>query len=255
MSRDAVWHRLRSPDWEAVTPRVLRLVGMATTDEQRAMTAVLDAGPEAVVSHSSAAALWALRGFRIGRVEVSRPRRTADRPTTLALVHTPRLLPPHHCTRAQGIPVTTLARTVVDLAATEHPARVEMALHAALRRGLHWGDLDATVNELDARGRRGIGVVRALTDRHRGRRPLDSGLEGRVLRALTAAGLPEPRRQVDLGGDGWAGRVDFLYDDVRLVLEVDGGWCHESPATCGGTSTAPPHWPPPGSACCHCRRS
>lgn len=230
VSRYAVETRLRSPDWVAVTARVLRLVGMAPTDEQRAMAAVLDAGPGAAASHTSAAALWRLRGFDLGTLHVSRPRGGTNRPTALAVVHMPRSLPGSHLTRRHGVPLTTLARTVVDLAGTEHPNRVEVALHAALRAGLRWPDLDATLAELDTTGRSGIAVAKRLAQRHRGRRPMDSGLEVRVLRVLIGAGLPEPRRQVELGGASWVGKVDFYYDDVRLVLEIDGSWCHESPA-------------------------
>lgn len=123
--------------------------------------------------------------------------------------------------------MTTLARTVVDLGATEHPARVELALHAAIRRGMTWEEVEAVVEELEARGRTGLPVARSLVLRHQGRPPLGSGLEGTALRMLLEAGLAEPRRQVDVGGEEWIGRVDFLYDDVRLVIEVDGSWHHD----------------------------
>ena len=230
VSRQAVRCRLESPDWDLFTERVLRLVGMPRTAEQRAMAATLDAGPGAVLSHTSAAALWRLRGFDLDCLQVSRSRLGTDRPTALATVHTPMLLPEHHRTLHRDIPVTTLARTVVDLATTEHPNRVEVALHAALRVGLRWKDLETTAADLDGRGRAGVAVVRSLIERHHGRRPLGSGLEARVLRLLLAAGLPEPRRQVDLGGHDWEACVDFLYEDARLVVEIDGGWCHETPA-------------------------
>lgn len=61
---------------------------------------------------------------------------------------------------------------------------------------------------------------------HRGKPALESGLEARFLRILRAAGLPEPRRQVDVGDYRWVGRVDFLYEDVRLAVEVNGAWHH-----------------------------
>lgn len=228
IDRQAVEYRVRSPDWLLVTRRVLRLVGAARTPEQRAMAATLDAG--GVLSHAAAAGLWGWRGFSLDRLEVSRPRGVTTRRSRLATVHVSRLLPEHHRTTERGIPVTTLARTVVDLAGTEHPNRVEVALHAALRRGMRWPELHAVVDELDATGRAGIGVVKRLVEKHDGRPALGSGLEARFLRALLAAGLPEPRRQVSLGDGSAAGRVDFYYDDARLVIEVDGGWFHESPA-------------------------
>ena len=227
VSRQALAYRLRSTDWEPLTPRVLRLVGAPVTDWQRAMAAVLDAGGGAVVSHTSAAALWGLPGFDLRRIHVIRARTTTGRRTTLAEVHHPRALPEHHRTVRQGVPITTLARTVVDLAGAEHPARVELALHAAARVGLRWTAVADVVRELEAKGRTGIGVARDLVARAQATRPLGSGLEGRLLRILAGAGLPQPRRQVDLGGGDWVGRIDFYYDDVGLVIEVDGSWHHE----------------------------
>jgi very-short-patch-repair endonuclease len=227
VSRQAVANRLRSPDWEAVTRRVLRLVGTAASGRQGAMAAVLDAGDGAVVSHGAAAALWGLPGFDLGAIHVSRRRGGSGRPTPLATVHHPERLTTTHCDSRHGIPTTGLARTVVDLAATEHPARVELAAHAAVRLGVTWSALEQVLDEVGARGRPGTAVARSVIEGGHGRRPLGSGLEGRFLRLLRLAGLPEPRRQVDLGAGDWVGRVDFLYDDVRLVIEVDGGWHHE----------------------------
>jgi len=227
VTRQAVANRLRSPGWESATPRVVRLAGSPRTDEQRAMAAVLDAGEGSVVSHSSAAALWGLPGFTLQRIELSRRRTATHRPTVLAALHHPRRLPDSHCTVRAGIPVTRLARTVVDLAATEHPSRVELALHAAVRLGMPWAAVEQVIHDLEAKGRTGIVVARALVLRDRGRPPLGSGLEGRVLRLLRAAGIPEPRRQVDVGGGAWIGRVDFLCDDTPLVIEIDGSWHHD----------------------------
>lgn len=224
--RQALSRRLSSPDWEAVTPRVLKLAGMPETDEQRAMAAVLDAGEEAVISHGSAAALWGLPGFDLGRVQVSRPRSGTDRPTVLAVLHHPRMLPPHHRTVLCHIPVTTLVRTVFDLAGTEHPGRAERALHAAVKRGLSWAAIESHLEEVAERGRTGVALIRELLADHFGKPALESGLEARFLRILRNAGLPEPRRQVDVGGDAWVGRVDFLYEDIHLVVEVNGAWHH-----------------------------
>jgi len=226
--RQAVAARLRSPDWTAVTPRVLRLVGIPANDKQRAMSAVLDSGAGAVLSHRSAAAAWGLPGFNLAELELSRQRTGANRGTTLARLHHPCHLPPHHCTIHRGLPVTTLVRTVFDLAGSEHAGRAERALHAALRAGLRWSTIEDHLHELARQGRPGIELMRLLVATHSGRPALGSGLEARFLRILLDAGLPQPRRQVDLGRHSWVGRVDFLYDDVRLVIEVNGAWTHST---------------------------
>jgi very-short-patch-repair endonuclease len=225
----AARRRVASRHWDEVTQRVLRLVGSAPTDQQRVMAAVLDAGRGAVASHRTAAAVWGLGGRGRRPLEVSRPRDGSARPTTLALVYRPRFLPEHHVTSHDGIPVTTLARTVVDMAATEHPGRVEVTAHAAVRAGMAWELLAATAEEIGGRGVRGIGVVRRLVEGNIGRPALESGLEVRFLSILRAAGLPEPRRQVNLGGEAWAGRVDFVDDAARLVLEINSARYHDGP--------------------------
>lgn len=226
ITRQAVLRRLRSPDWEALTARVLRLVGSPATAEQWAMAATLDAGPGTVLSHGSAAGLWGVPGFDLRHLHVSRTRSGTRRPTALAVVHQPSSLPAHHRAVRHGIPVTTLARTVVDLAVSEHATRVERAAHAAVRMGVRWSAFEGVLAELGD-GRPGSALIGSLVAANRGRAPLGSGLEGTVLRLLASAGLPEPRRQVDLGGHEWIGRVDFLYEEQRLVIEVDGAWCHE----------------------------
>lgn len=225
----SVRRRLRSGMLVAVTSRVLRLAGAAPDEDQRVMAAVLDAGPGAVASHTTAAALWGLPGFDGATVEVSRGRAGSDRPSSLARVHHPRLLPAAHCAVLRAVPVTTLVRTVFDVAGQVHEARAERALQAALRRGLSWSVVERHLAETAEHGRDGIAVLRVLLDRHRGKPVLGSGLEARFLRLVRAAGLPEPARQVDVGAQGWVARVDFLYHDARLVIEIDGNWSHTSP--------------------------
>jgi len=228
VSRQVIAGRLRSPDWSAMTGRVLVLEGMPGSGEQRAMAAVLDAGAGAVVSHQSAAALWGVPGFHLEPLVLSRPRTGAKRRTAIATVHHPVTLPPDHITTRGGIPVTNLVRTVFDLAGVVHPARAERALQAALRLGLSWTTVDRHLVTQARQGRDGISVMRQLVVRHRGKAVLGSGLEARFLALLMAAGLPEARRQVQLGAQRSEGRVDFYYDDVRLVIEVNGNWSHST---------------------------
>ena len=226
----AVRRRLAQGTWRALSPRVVGLAGAAASGEGRALAAVLDGGPGTVASHATAAWLWGLPGFDGAEVHVSRSRPARSRGAgVLGVVHHPASLHPAHCTAVRAVPVTTLVRTVFDVAAMVHLERAERVLQAALRRGLAWPAVAAHLAETARRGRGGTVAMRALLDRHGGRPPLGSGLELEVLRLLEDGGLPEPRRQVDLGGGAWAARVDFLYDDVGLVVEVNGAWSHTSP--------------------------
>jgi very-short-patch-repair endonuclease len=229
-SRAHVAQRLIS-DWELVTPRVMRLVGTAETFEQRCMIGVLDAGHDAVVQGPAAARLWGLPGFDREDVEVTRQRRRPRRSTGPVPAHEPRLVPPHHRTLHRGVPVTTVERTVFDLTGAVRPGRAERALDNALARRLTTlRSLRTVGKELCCKGRTGSALFRRLlSERGVDFRPMESGLEVMFLRLVRAAGLPEPERQVDLGGsDGWIGRVDFYVRRNRLILEVDSDWFHTS---------------------------
>lgn len=222
-SRDTFRARIRSPGWVEATPLVVTMAGAPSTFYQECMIAVLDAGPGALVSHVTAAALWDLPGFGPSQVHVSRLRGRSGRDAACAELHEPRLLPHHHGSDFQGIPVTTVARTLFDLAGAVHPARAERALDNALNHkmvGLRM--LRATTIELLERGRTGSALMRQLlAARGAGYIPPASGLEARFLALLAGAGIELPRGQVDLGAGIWVGRVDFFWRAEKLVVEID----------------------------------
>lgn len=230
-TRSGLQSRLLGPDWDAPTPRVLRLVGAPRTVRQHLMLAVLDAGPGAVVSHSSAAALWQLPGFSFTTVEVSRPRHRSTCATAGARPHHPRLLPASHVTDRHHIPVTTLARTMFDLAGRLHPARLERLIDTVVSRSPSaLMALHALLPELAAAGRSGIAAMRVLLDsRPEGYVATASGLEARFASILAEAGEAPMERQVDVGGHEWVGRVDFLDRMLRLIVEIDSDVHHTSP--------------------------
>jgi hypothetical protein len=194
------------------------------------MAGVLDLGVGAVVSRTAAAALWGLSGFDSELVHVTRPRCASSRTSQLAIVHESRFLPAHHCTTRDGIPVTTVARTLFDLAGCLHPLRTARAVDNAL--SYHFVALEnlrRVAIELVARGRRGSTLMRELlAARGAGYIPTESGLEADFLALLVAAGIELPEGQVDLGGDGWIGRVDFYYRVLRLVIEIDSHTFHST---------------------------
>jgi very-short-patch-repair endonuclease len=193
------------------------------------MAAVLDADDSAVASHRTAAGLWRLPGFGLDDCEVSRLHGRDYEPAELGRVHHPRSLPPHHVTVVDGIPVTTPARTLFDLAGVLTPHRTERALDNALAMSpALLPALHRMLPELARRGRTGITLMRELlADRPVGAVVPASGLEARVVRLLDQAGI-RTRRQVDLGGDDWIGRVDLVVVGTNLVIEVDSARFHTS---------------------------
>ena len=223
--------RVVGHDWAAVTPRVLLLLGTPRTPHRDLMIAVLDAGPGAVVSHFAAAWLWRLPGFGAPTPEVSRPRSRSNCKTSIDALHHPTYLPASHVAERHGIPVTNLARTLFDVAAAVHPARLERLVDTVVSRTPSLlGALHVMLSELSRPGRGGARVMRAvLADRPSGYVAPASGLEARFARILAQAGEPTLERQVDVGGAEWVGRVDFLDRELRIVVEVDSDLHHTSP--------------------------
>lgn len=229
-NRHHLRRRTESVAWEVVTSRVLRLVGTRRTFRQRAMAATLDAGPGAAVSHESAAALWRIPGFPAGALHVSRLVGRSAHQSPLAELHRTCWMPDSHVQRFEGIPVTSPARTIFDLAGVLHPDRTDRALDNALARGLtSMPALHRVTNDLARQGRPGSSLMRRLLAERAGAYvPPESNLEARFHAVAKAAGLDSLVRQCDVGGQEWVGRVDFLDPDKRLVVEVDSDLHHTS---------------------------
>ncbi len=217
--------------WQPLSAQVLRMAGVADSPLLRASAAVLDAGPEAVLSHTSAACLHQLPGFPVAPVHVVRTHGKALHHGVLAVVHRTGKLPPSHVREVAGISVTSVARTLFDLGAVVHPGRVERAVDTALARKLvAYEELAAVLADLAASGRPGVRALRvALVGRSPTEAPPASELERRFRDLLCRHGLPQPDRQVVLGGhDEVAGRVDCYFREARLVVELDGRAYHSA---------------------------
>jgi predicted transcriptional regulator of viral defense system len=208
---------------------VFRVAGAPTTAHQRLLAAVWFHGDRAVASHRAAASLWGLPGFGSDIVEVSKPRGRSQRRET-CWVHGSLVLPDHHITDRLAIPVTTPARTLFDLAGVVHPARAERALDAALSsRLVRLGEVQVVFTELARRGRRGTVTMRELLEvRGEDYVAPNSELEALGRAVFAAAGLPEPEVEVNLGDDDWIGRVDLLFREERLVVELDSARHHSA---------------------------
>ena len=206
--------------------------GSVPSFEQRLLTDILDEGPGASASHGGAAAMWRLPSFPTGAREVMRGGRRKSASAEPLVRHRPVLLLPHHVTEVRGVPVTTIARTIFDLAAIGTPmGRLANVINLVANRSP--GTLVAlhrTLDELAERGRPGIRVMRTLlAERPPGTLLPQSGLERRFETILRNAGGAPMERQIDLGGHEWLGRVDFLDRRLLLIVEVDSILHHTSP--------------------------
>jgi very-short-patch-repair endonuclease len=198
------------------------------------MAAVLACGSAAVLSHESAAELWGIRGssnpsMRGARdrppslIDVSVPGTTSRRRRGIRL-HRRHEFPPRDRTRRDRIPVTTPARTLIDLATQLDGDRLEAAVNEA--DGLGLIDPETLRNAVDERSvLHGVPALRKILDR-RTFTLTDSELERRFLPLVRAACLPAPLTQQQLNGF----RVDFYWPELRLVVEADSLRYHRTPS-------------------------
>jgi hypothetical protein len=202
----------------AVGHRAVAVVGMR-------WAAVLAVGDGAVVSHATAGAAYDLRRSSSTVIHITVPGRAGRKRRPGIRVHRPESLVADEVTTIDGLPITTPARTLLDLAASGLRDRpLEAALDSAERRRL----LDfAELHELLARypGRPGSPSLKAVLSRYS---PVDtrSELEDLVVELCDAHDLPRP-----LGNCVIEGKVrDFYWPHARLVVEADSYAWHRSPS-------------------------
>ena len=204
--------------------------------------ALLDvAGSAAVLGLRSAARLHATYAYRDADDVEALVVRGRDQRTCVGRIVQTRVLPPEHVTCVDGFPVTTLARTFFDLCGDPDPGvpyrhpyherRMRQLYNDALgRRGMTFTQEAAVLTVTARRGRRGTALVRE-TLLHYGPKhePTRSDTETLFYELIRAYELPEPERQVPItDARGFMGTVDFLWREVRHVVEVDSRW-HDGP--------------------------
>lgn len=222
LSRQAIHHRVRKGRLHRIHRGVYAVGHKRLTRRGRWMAAVLAGGDGAVLSHRSAAALWQLLPER-GVIHVTTARTLRDRDKIR--FHTQVLQADETITR-DGIPITTVARTLLDIAASE-PKQFERAFNQAEFRRLY----DQTgVRALLGRNpsRRGAGVIRAVLERAHVGATRDE-LEHRFLALVEEQGLPRPELNADLelAPGRWI-KPDCLWREARLIVELDGRAAHDT---------------------------
>jgi very-short-patch-repair endonuclease len=226
---DWQWRRFVHLGWlRRVAPRVYVIAGAPLTWERGIQTGLLSLGPTALVSHRAAATLHGFDRCHPEAVEFTLPRARRNRRGG-ATVHSTSHLGRTDAVTVAGFRVTSATRTVIDLARLRVPrTEIEAAIDSAVRLRLSSpAVLERRLAELRGRGRWGCRLLDELL--------IDSGghtmLERRFLALVRHAGLPRPRTQViTRRGTRTVARVDFLYDEYQLVVEVSGQHGHASPA-------------------------
>jgi very-short-patch-repair endonuclease len=195
------------------------LVGPLIGPRTREMAATLACGETAVVSHHAAAAIWGFRPAWHGPIDVTTTRQL--RPRQGIRVHRARRLDPRDKTERDGIPLTTPARTLLDLAAHLDHRALERAVEEAEIRHLTTRSELASLNARSS-GRNGARALDGAIKSAHEPKLTRSEAERRFLDLIRAARLPPPETNVRIAGY----EVDFVWRAQQLVVEVDGFTYH-----------------------------
>jgi len=219
-------YRVRHGVLEHLARHVYRLCGSEPSWHQRLLAACLVGGERCLASHRAAAALHGFDAVRPGIVEITVPRGTRVRRSD-AIVHESLDLAAIDYTYVGTIPVTTPARTLIDLGAVTRWERVEEAFDGAERDDL--AERLAVVKrhaQVRRQGRRGVGPMGVVL-RNRLGAPPDSVIERRFVRLLEDAGLALPELQYEVAlPNGRKAYLDTAYPAIRLAWELDGHGAH-----------------------------
>jgi Transcriptional regulator, AbiEi antitoxin/Protein of unknown function (DUF559) len=207
--------RLRAAAWLHRVQRGVYAVGhRRLTERGYWMAAVLACGDEAVLSHHQAAALHGLRRASLSVIHVTAPSRHR---AAGVYCHRAAAMRGRRRLIVDGIPVTSVERTLLDLAAVLPPQRLRTVIESAQRSGRY--DHDRVLATLSAaNGHRGIGALqRAVAELHDEPPATRSELEELALEIIRAAGLPEPSVNPSVTGE----TVDLSWPQFNLVVEID----------------------------------
>ena len=186
----------------------------------RLMAVVLACGPGAVLSHRSAAYLHGILDDSRNRADVIAPNRRGRCPKGIA-AHRDGTLTCTDQVVIDGIPCTSLARTLLDIAATEPPRTLRYAVNQAEVEGVF--DLTSLVELLKrSKGRRGVARLRlAIAEHDPQEQDARRELEKKLLRLFKRAGFRPAALNGHLVIDGISMMPDFMWRDARLIVEAD----------------------------------
>lgn len=215
--------------WERAHLGVYSFPGHADSWRRRLWGALLSAGPSAVVGFQSAAQLHAFQPVEHDLITliVGRVLRHA---TADATWHRLDDLLPSHLEAVDGFPVTTRARTIIDLAAVCRRGRFELMVEDAITRNLVTvADVGTVLGQIRRRGKPGVRLAEHTLDLLGPGEALGrSELEKLLAAALRLARLPEPSFEHPLPSvQAMTGFVDCCFPEAKWIIEADGRRWHE----------------------------
>ena len=190
--------------------------------------AVLACGPEAVLSHRSAAELWGLLKASRGLIDVTASRRRGRSPCGIAS-HGDDMLAPADRTSVRGVPCTTLARALLDLAAVVPVWELRKAVsEAEVLRILDHGAVRALIRRQSRSPRSRPATDGDGRNTTRRRNAPEAKWSGSFCGSARGPGLPCPEVNVSMRVAGRTQKPDFLWRNVGLILEADSRTYHDT---------------------------
>jgi len=227
-------YRVRAGRYEQIHPGVYGIAGTTYTWHRQVMAGVLSLVEPGAASHRTAAYLWGLTDRRPHEIELA-TRRHRRLPRAGLMVHESLDLRDSDIMRIDSIPVTSAARTVVDLGASAAQGTVARCLDTGLRKRLfRLLDVELFVMRVGKSGRSGVGVIRPLLDERRSWQGITaSDLEDMFRRIVERAPVVMPDAQhVVSDSDGTSvGRFDFAYPETYSLFELDSEGWHMDPVS------------------------
>lgn len=200
---------------------VYRFPGAPRSWRQRALAAALCAGPPVALQGLAAAYLWQVERIASPQISLAVPLGRSGRGPSCSVVRT--RLPDADLAERYGIPVTTPARTVIDLSSVVNAALLGAVVDDMIRRRLlSLAELEARLDNPGTLGRRRVGALGDLcVHRRRDERPGGSVAEDWVWDTISRAGLPLPQRHYPMWIAGQWRELDFAYVLWRIAIEYD----------------------------------
>jgi very-short-patch-repair endonuclease len=216
-----VWRRERAGTWRHRGADAMVLAAYPETIDQRRWVGLLAGGSDSHLSFETAAEIHRIDGARRGLVVV-----TVRHPLHLivdgVIYHQLVDVAPHHLTVVDGWPVTTPARTLVDLAAVLSRTRLGVAIEdCVVRRLATFTDIDRVVREVRRRGKPGVRKLVTVLDERDGEPPPESELERLLIRAAQVAQVPIVRQHPLPTREPIRGLVDCAIVESKIILEAD----------------------------------
>jgi very-short-patch-repair endonuclease len=235
MTDREVEYQVESGKWRETLYGVYRVAGAPRSDAMAHMAATLRVDGSAL-SHLTAAAQLHMELRAASKIDVALGRTASGRPTDLEVareerarwrlvIHRPQHLDPIDVVTVDGLPCTTAARTLIDVASLVDPESLESAFEIARRHGLvSVPHLERRVASLCGRGKRGSKAMYDLLRAHSGdTRPAESRLEVRFARLLRTSGVVFAATQFPVHlPNGASVRIDFAEPELLLAVECEG---------------------------------